>query len=120
MKCEWLEENDVGHRVTEPCPEPAAFLSCVPWVDALTCEAHKCRCARPIAPGSLVPPAPDASPREKLEKLREARDRLDAMPLSTLGLPMALAVLAGVRARDIVREGLDAMISKLEKELAGS
>jgi hypothetical protein len=51
--CKWFEEaGDIlsERYVTQGpiCGKPARFISCVPYNQTLTCEEHKCRCAKPL------------------------------------------------------------------------
>ena len=48
---EWTvedEERDAPFPSGPPCGKRATHTSCVPTIGALTCDAHKCRCARPL------------------------------------------------------------------------
>ncbi len=44
---EWLD-TDEHDASGEHCGAPASWLSCVPFVDAPSCDEHRCRCRKPI------------------------------------------------------------------------
>ena len=50
LTCAWCDEGDPfeGIPAGPVCDKPATHLSCAPYKDAPTCEAHKCRCARTL------------------------------------------------------------------------
>jgi hypothetical protein len=47
---DWLPEQseDDMDAAGPECGKPATHLSCVPYLQAPSCEAHKCRCAKPV------------------------------------------------------------------------
>ena len=61
VRCQWYD--DTYDDATSPGPMPetcdadAKWISCVPNIITLTCDAHKCRCARPISDAVHAPPA---------------------------------------------------------------
>jgi hypothetical protein len=61
VRCQWYD--DTYDDATSPGPMPetcdadAKWISCVPNTITLTCDAHKCRCARPISDAVHAPPA---------------------------------------------------------------
>ena len=48
-KCRWFDEGSWwnGNIDGAECGAPATCISCVPLIDTPTCDAHKCRCAKP-------------------------------------------------------------------------
>lgn len=73
------------------CDATAHWISCQPVIGTPTCDAHRCRCAKPID----SPPSP---PPVTIEELADATTRLLGIcALSTLP-PGARAYLAEVAA----------------------
>jgi len=55
--CQYLPEiDDAGNLGDTYCGKPVKWVSCKPFDGTLTCDEHKCRCAKPIEPA----PQPDA------------------------------------------------------------
>ena len=77
VTCQWWPEDTEGNMVPGPvpCNEEAVWTSCVPFAGAKTCEAHKCRCAKP-----LVSTAEPVRPRTGEETMAAK----DEDPLATI------------------------------------
>jgi hypothetical protein len=60
VTCQQWREDDEGRIIQTRgvCANEAQWVCCVPFVGALLCDEHKCRCAKPIGAEENEPVPP--------------------------------------------------------------
>lgn len=91
--CDYWFEDDEG-RAHGKCGAPAHYTTCDP-INGVTCERHKCRCAKPLPAEERI---------ESLEReVRHLRERVRGLARRRKGLRYALRCMQEGRANDYKR-----------------